>query len=445
MLNFMAARNSGSFAVCIALCLPLLAAAQDGPVLGPMHAFVNYEIGQIEQGKSSTASGIVDREMISHASVWTLQEARLADNAKVVWGLGAIYFFVFPRNLGGNPYAHSKRSAVGLTNAYGEFDFGKRGDDDHLLRLTTGVFGYKYNPDAKNLGEYMFRTWTYPNLINTGGLEFVNSAAAQLSGFSGNTRLGGLNNDLLLTLETDRPPVFGLSLTDIVSYDFGGLVTLGAGVMWNNFYNPDDRQISPTDQRNSYYTLSTGRQIAASRYEYELQNGIVTPGEMVRGAVNFGKLIPGIADMLSPEDLRLYGEAILLGIKDYPTYYEKVQDRMVYMVGLNLPTFRLIDLLSVELEYASNPFDATTGGSLEQSSVTPFLDAGQWGSYKPVRGDDVKWTIFARKDIYNGLSIYGQAARDHIRMVDVFSTPDKTEFLPERNNWYWALKLAYSI
>lgn len=395
-------------------------------------------------------------------SVWTLQEARLSDNAKVVWGVGAIYFVVFPRNLGANPFAHSKRSAVGLTEAHGEFDFWTRDNGDHLLRLTAGVFGYKYNPDAKNLGEYMFRTWTYPNVITTGGLEFINTAGAQLSGVSANTRVGGLSNDLMLTVETERPPVSSLSLTDIVSYDFGGVFTVGAGFMLNNFYNANEEQVTPRDPRNSYYTLSNGRKLAASRYTYESQGGVLDTNltivdtnyytfegqkVMVRAAVDFGKLLAGTpaAALLSPQDLRLYGEAVLLGVKDYPTYFEKMQDRITYMAGFNLPTFRMLDLLSLEVEYSPNPYKGTTGGALENASATPYLSDGEWGSYKPFHSDDVKWTLYARKNVFNGFSIYGQAARDHIRMVDVFSTPDKTEFLPYRDNWYWAIKLGYAI
>src|SRR5690606_34848996 len=161
--------------------------------------------------------------------------------ARVRFGVGAAYFFVLPRSIGDNPYSHSKRSTVGITEAHGEFDVARAGDD-LWLQLKAGVFGYKYNPDAKNLGEYMFRTWTYPNVITTGGLEFINSAGTQLTGLAAITRVGGLKNELMLTVETDRPPVFGLSLTDIVSYDVGGILEVGAGFMFNNFYNPDPDQ-----------------------------------------------------------------------------------------------------------------------------------------------------------------------------------------------------------
>jgi hypothetical protein len=427
-------------------------------VFGPLKVFVNYEVGQIEEGHSFI-NGNIDREFINHASVWTLQEARLHENAAVNWGVGAAYFFVFPRNLGPNPYVHSKRSAVGLTEAHGVFDFAGLSQDEYLMRLKIGIFGYKYNSDAKNLGEYMYRTWTYPNIINTGGLDFINSAGAQLSGLSAGTRMGGFSNDLLLTIETDRPPVFGLSLTDIASYDIGGIINIGGGVMFNNFYNPDPRQVSPRNPDNSYYTLSDGRKMAQSQHE-ELMNAndsatmaatVVDTGYytfegiklMARASASIGKILN--TPLIKAHELKFYGEAILLGTKDYPSYYEDIQDRMVYMAGVNLPTFGLLDMLSLEAEYCSNTFKSSTVGALENGSATPFVAPGEWFGRQDLRGDDVKWTLYAQRNILPGMAVYGQIARDHIRMLDVFSTPDKTEFLPERDHWYWALKLAYAL
>jgi hypothetical protein len=442
-----------------ALCTALapVSWAQEAPTLAPLKVFANYEFGQIEGGTTNNSKK--GKELISHAAVWMLQEATLNEHARVRAGVGAAYFYVSPRSIGDNPYSHSKRSTAGITEAHGEFDIARSGDGDLLLQLKAGVFGYKYNPDAKNLGEYMFRTWTYPNVITTGGLEFVNSAAMQLTGLSAITRLSGFKNELMLTVETDRPPVFGLSLTDIVSYDIGGVLEVGAGFMWNNFYNPDPDQVTPKDDRNSYYTLSDGRKMAKGRYDYEIQSGGIQPADsitiadtayytfaghkvMVRAALNLGKLLP--VPGIGPNDFKLYGEAIVLGLKDYPTYYEKIEDRMVYMAGVNLPTFGLLNLLSVEAEYAPNPFENTTEGPLQQASATPYI-GDAWASYQNFDKDNIKWTVHARKDIYPGFSIYGQLANDHIRMLDVHSTPDAREFMQDKKNFYWALKLAYAL
>ncbi len=439
------------------LASPLLVSAQSGPTLEPMRAFVHYELGQIEQGVAK--GGLEGKELISRAAVWTLHEVSLSDDARFRFGLGGVYFFVSPRSFGDNPFTHSKRSVVGITEAHGEFDFLRLSPEDHLLRIKAGIFGYKYNPDAKNLGEYMFRTWTYPTIITTGGLEFINSAGAQLSGIAANTRVNGFENDLILSVQSDRPPIFGLSLTNIASYTLGGVLTVGAGFMIDNFYNPDEEQIRPTsDLRNAYYTLANGRKLAASRHEYEQQSTLdpdtssivdtsyyTLAGQkvMARAAVDMGVLLghPAIA----PGQFRVYGELAVLGLENYPTYYRKRGDRVVYMGGLNIPTMGLLDMLSVELQYSSNPFENSTAGALEQGSATPYLSPDAWASYKRVYKDDVKWSIYAAKTMYPGFTIYGQVADDHMRMLDEFSSPYYKEFLPERKHWYWAFKLAWAL
>lgn len=441
----------------------LLAAAAVGvfaqPTLSPLKAYVNYEFGQIQDG-TDNAYRPVEREMINHSSVWLSQEASLNEHARVRYGVGAAYFFALPRKIGDNPYVHSKRSAVGLTEAYGEFDIAESGDD-MLLQLKTGVFGYKYNPDAKNLGEYMYRTWTYPNVITTGGLEFINSAGVQLSGAAAHTRVGGLKNDLLLTIETDRPPIFGLSLADVVSYQVG-IFEVGAGFMFNHFYTPDPEQVQPSeDVRNSYVTLQDGRRMARSRFDFEQSNlPIGAPPDTIvatdyytfegqkvmgRASASFGKLLGG---PFADHELKLYGEVIVLGLKNYPTYYEKLSDRIVYMGGFNLPAFGLLDMLSVEVEYAPNPFENSVEGPYLQKSVTPYIGENGWNDYDnggEFTKDDVKWTVYARKNIYEGFSLNLQVANDHIRMFDQFSAVDHREYLQEKKAWYWAVKMAYAL
>ena len=154
----------------------------------------------------------VDKEIIHHAGVWTLQEAKLSDRTRFFLGVGGAYYFVFPRApIATDPNVNSKRSAFGLTNAFGDFKLlTAASEEDHLLLLKAGIFEYQYNPDAKNLGEYMYRTWTYPTIVYTGGLELVNRTAVQLSGISMSTKAGIFSNDFLVTLQTEHAPIFGI-------------------------------------------------------------------------------------------------------------------------------------------------------------------------------------------------------------------------------------------
>jgi hypothetical protein len=454
-------------ALLVAFTASLAAAVE----FSPPHFSAGWEGGQIEEAFDSQNKR-VDKEIINR-SVWTVQEARLSERARVNFGIGGAYFFVFPRNLGGNPYAHTKRSAFGLTEANGEFDIWKGAETGDGLRLKTGVFGYKYNQDAKNLGEYMYRTWSYPLIIYTGGLDVVNSAGTQLSGVAAMTKFGGLKNDLILNIQSDHVPVGALSLTDIVSWQMG-ILTLGGGVMLDNFYHPDKNALSPRPKAgsvndplegNRYYTVRGGDSLPANsklahiKYN-ELKNaGALGPNDtvvletgyytftgqkaMVRASLDFTELLGW--NSRSERSVGLYFEAVLLGFKNYPTFYEKLADRMVYMGGVNLPTFGLLDMLSLEAEHCSYPYRQSTNDPNVVGNAVPNVLESFLPAYEPIRSDDWKWSLYAKRSIGENFSVYAQVANDHLRNSFIFGAPAAEGFLTEKNHWYWVFKLGYAI
>ena len=442
--------------VCLAANCPR--AGEDGPKLAPLRAMASWEAVEVESFETSGNQTLAtkDKNLSSNGSVWFLEEARLSENSKVFVGVGGLYFFILTSQ--GNQYSLGQRSAFGLTDLHGEFEYWRRGETDHGLLLKAGVFPYKYNEDAKNLGEYMFRTYTYPNIIFTGGLQRINGAGVQLNGLDANTKLGGLNNDLLLTLKTDQVPSGALSLTDIVSFTFWNFLTVGAGYMFDNFYDPTgvadgDRGFvkNPTGSDSKYYVFANGKKIPVVKYAYSqdsLGNNIYDPANvpvdsgqlsfmgqkaMGRVSLNFGKLIG--SPMFSEHDLCLYFEGILMGVQNRPLYYDTLEHRIAYMVGFNFPTFHVLDLLSAEMEYFQNPYADEASNATIQLSPTPLGTAGS----------KTKWTVYARKNVYPGFSISAQAARDHLRLVDFYGHTNDLAVLPHAKNWYWAVQLGYSI
>jgi hypothetical protein len=318
--------------------------------------------------------------------------------------------------------------------------------------LKAGVFPFKYNENAKNLGEYMFRTYTYPTAIFTGGLTKVNSAGVQLNGFNLNTKLGGFSNDLLLTLKTDQMPSAALSLTEIISYSIGGVLTLGTGLMIDNFYDPTKITSGDYSDLNLYYTLKNGqkklKKVFPNSGEDAFDPAVDTATDstrltysgkklMVRGSMDFGRLIN--TSILSDKDLILYFEGILLGTENRPFYYKKQADRMVYTLGFNFPTFHILDLLSFEWEYCSNPYANDVSNAVRLLTPIPNPSGVEFN------GDNVKWTVYAQKMIYPGFSITGQVANDHLRLVDYFGHTNDVALMPYRKNWYWAVQLGYAL
>jgi hypothetical protein len=441
-------------AAALVLSVGAAAAATEGrPELSPLKITASWEATEIESfvpDPGSTPSGYF-REISNAGSVWLLQEARLADNIKAYLGVGGIYFFILPSK--SNQYSIGQRSGFALTDLHADFGFLRREGGEHALTLKAGVFPFKYNTDAKNLGEYLFRTYTYPTVIFTGGPIRANSAGAQLGGLDLAAKWGGFSNDVLLTVKTDQIPSASLSLTEMLSYNLGGIVTVGGGFMFDNFYDPSRIAEGKYDVKefNYYYTLKDGtRRLKAPQNPTDIpydpavdtavdSTRITFKGQkaMLRGAVDFGKLVPG--NLLSEGDLRLYFEGILLGVEDRPFYYTKMADRMVYSIGFNLPTFRMLDVLAAEWEYCSNPYPNDASNASLNLSPTPIP------SRTPAHGDDVKWTLYARKTVVPGLAITGQIANDHMRLVDYFGHTNDRAVMPERRNWYWTVQMGFSI
>lgn len=448
--------------------MAFIAAGASAAEFSPPRFFAGWETGQIEEAFDKQENR-VDREILNRASVWTLQEARLADRARVYFGVGGAYFFVFPRNLGANPYVHTKRSGFGLTEAHGEFDLWKGAEESDGLRLKTGIFNYKYNEDSRNLGEYLYRTWTYPLIIYTGGLSLVDNASAQLSGLGAMAKVGGFKNDLLLTIQTDHLPVGALSLADVVSWKRGPL-TLGAGIMFDNFYHPDKESLSPKPdgpnvplENNMYVTVQGGGNLAANtqisylKYKELRDSSGLTGGDLVvldtgyytfagqKAMVRASLDLSGLVGSESERSFAVYFEAALLGIKDYPTFYDKRADRTVIMAGMNIPTFGLLHKLNVEVERCTYPYRQNTGEPNISGSAIPQVRESFFPLYQPIRGDDLKWSVFAERKLGENLSLYAQVANDHLRNAFIFGAPAEEGFLTEKNHWYWVMKLGLAI
>ena len=422
--------------------------AQESPQLEPLRVMASWEAGQIESFEKSGSPVVGKRkQLLNHSGVWLLQEAKLTDRARAYVGVGGMYFFILPSAQ--NQYSFGQRSAFGLTDAHGEYDAIVGEGGDVPLRLKAGIFPYKYNEDAKNLGEYMFRTYTYPNIITTGGLVVVNSAGAQLNGVAAETRIGGLKNELLVTVKTDQVPSGALSLTDIISYRLGFL-TVGAGYMFDNFYSADGVARGNTSEaalfpQEYYWELSDGRNV---QYGSGLNPGdsvvathhfsFVGQKAMVRASVDLGSIVP--TPLIAPGTFKVYYEGVLMGVEDRPIFYENRKDRIAHMFGVNLPTFGLLDMLSGELEYCSNPYAPDMSNATLYLSPTPKDNQGT-----KFKSDDLKWTVYARRTVLPGFTVTGQVARDHTRLVDYFGHTTDMELLPKRENWYWAMQLGYSI
>ena len=122
-----------------------------------------YEFGSIVKG--------VELALDTIDNMWTQRfggtfdvEASRGEHLNLYLGAGSIFWHAIPalENQTGTKVFYG--DAI-LTKAYTQFDFGEDGNPWLLGKL--GFFPVKYS-QSRNLGEYLFRTGTYPSFIQTG-------------------------------------------------------------------------------------------------------------------------------------------------------------------------------------------------------------------------------------------------------------------------------------
>lgn len=324
------------------------------------------------------------------------------------------------------------------------------------LQANLGFFPYSYNPDAKDLGVYLLRGYVYPGTPVSGFEARHTTPAANIFGAMAGISVGWFKNDMLLISETDNRPYFDFSLADVVTWKAGEALELGAGA---NLYRAFPRnaknvspgkecknvisgytQIDPGDNEVCYIldTVSVDTVAKTARVDTVLGSlaGIKLMG---RFRLDF-KALFGLGGILGKQDLVLYGEAAVLGLKDYPKYYDDIRRRIPLMLGFNIPALGLLDKFDVEVEYYASKNLADYGKAESDYSWVPRRDAGR-GHIR----DDWKWSLYFSKTLLGHLRLSGQLANDHLRM---FGPPDigfmsYAETLSGPSDWYAMVKSTF--
>lgn len=306
------------------------------------------------------------------------------------------------------------------------------------LRLNLGSFGYNYNPDAKNLGVYLMRGYVYPGALVSG---FGNIFGAQAR-----YENGGFRNDLILKSETEERPIYDLSLADVVSYRVLPGLEFGAGV---NFYRmlPSNKDLTSPGKdcpgpayagENCYvldYSDTAGGAppdtILGSLAGTKLMARFSLDPKALFGWTHAGSRAWGKADWV------LYGEAAVIGVKDYPVVYDDVWRRVPVMIGFNFPMLGYLDYLSLEVEYYASKNSADNRPA-SFGSWLPSTDL----AYDTKR-DDWKWSVNASKVVLGNLQVSIQVANDHLRPGGTHDAPAGDEASTTPKDWYWTVKTAF--
>jgi hypothetical protein len=340
----------------------------------------------------------------------------------------------------------------------------------------------------------------YPGFLFSG---FEEIGGLTKTGMLGSwTPLKGLTWDVLASFETDFKPYMDINLSSFLTYKAGPF-EVGAGVEAQRLAEFNACSTSPkTDAdvsdclggdvgstyvgpgadyyKSRYFVVdSTGHGASVDSLDPVtlLPNPNYNPNfrddttsfslagtkVMVRGAVDFKQfLMPSYSG--ASRDMVLYFELALLGVKNYDYIYEKRSERMPVLVGLNVPTWGWLDLLSLEVEYYNAPFQNdpykitgaydvfsfSEGNSINYaSSPIPGSNDAGWEHLKNTETDfdpskdNWKWSVLAAKQVNDKITFKVQVASDHWRTPN--NNQVKYEAMANPGQFYAAARVAFAL
>jgi hypothetical protein len=470
----------------------------------------------------SSDENLPDNQPITRSAAYLALSATWDERFDVNLGMGGLFWYALPER---NFRDRLLLTGFGVGQAEGVYAFGD--PKEPSAKLHMGLFNYKYNPDARNLGEYLFRSGAYPGYIWTGGWSYINSASYLAQGFLLNlpTFGGKVQHDFGLFIERNISPTHDLSPAYLVTVKPSPAFEFGAGLVWQNGISfRGDSVLAPRSRLNAYYKSGPNADLPVTQADlnkpgYELGDTAIVPagdpriGQSIEGryildkpatyvdsagngtpnsqlgfytfkawkAMARASVDVGVLAGLQPNDFKIYGEWTWLGIQNQPFYYDKPLERMPMMLGVNIPTFGLLDVLNVELDYRKSAFENTLALAWDQRMPIPVASQsddpltyretgrrlyveskvaeGQTAAYadsvftselnrkqKASSDDAWHWSIYAKRKITEGVSLTAQVASDHLRHFDiVFGTPSYTPATQRTQDWYYVVRLEFGI
>jgi hypothetical protein len=334
-----------------------------------------------------------------------------------------------------------------INEARGQYSFGNL--DKPFLKLSLGMFAFKYNQEVRNLGEYLFRTGTYPTYIIN---EFDFPKARLLGLHAAIDPVSSLHADILLISEATMFPLYDFSLAAILSYKPIKALDFGGGIDFARCFPVNGELTSPTSVSggaNAYIT-QTGDTAYYSFKATKL---------MLRSTIDI-KAFFGSPEIFGSEDLKLYGEICWVGIGGYNgkevrdstglllnyPWYNDINERTPRMFGFNFPAFHVLDVLSAEFEYfpslIPNDFRNVVNAQMPMPYFTKPLNDYDKNTYNQ---GFWRWSVYAKKTVVKGFSVTAAAAFDHLRTTDMDGYAREGEDLTKKGNWHWKLKFGYSF
>jgi hypothetical protein len=477
----------------------------------PVHFGAFSYLGVIEaRGDTSRSYGTtgepIRHQPYSRFGGWVGMDATIEDRTQVSALLAMMTFNSLPLT-NGSPF--TRMQSLGSNLGYG-FISHKLGDvKAPWLTLKLGAFPYGYS-DSKNLGGYLYTAGTYPGTLTSNFWTLIDGNDYAAQGAMGHFSFleDALKLDATLFFEHGLEPNYDLSPGIVASYNLGGFVEVGAGAVFSHLIAWDEKAVTPKLRSNAYTgSGASGQRLAVSewnkpglesndtlivpegdprlsltvdpntrpdltskglpvKYVTAAQNGV--PNSQLeyytfRGIKTMGRIAVTpftIGD--APKKVSLYSEVSLLGVKDYPFFYEKKSERMPITLGANIPLPGGFEV-TAEAEHYKNKFQNNVHTVYEfvvpqwQESQNSFfvdsLDAQGHpvpdgnGGFVPSsvvkashQNGEWFWNFEAKKTFYDKVTFTGKVAHDFLRLYNFFGNPSSEPAFQHSYGWYFAFK-----
>jgi len=391
----------------------------------------------------------LNHQWINRTFLDVLFNATYKERLQMAMGVEGKMWFNVPklRGTGQATYVHEQNSTFIVSDANMSYSFGDM--KAPYLSAQFGLFPYKYDQEARNLGEYLFRTGTYPAyIINNFDLAF-----ARLTGLKVSSDLFGcLHQDLILSAETTIPPFNDISLSYLADYNYQKIVDVGVGVQFYDLISVDDRVTTPHIAKNQYVTSSGD----TGYYTFS--------GTKLMAKVCFDPKQGFPIGIFGKEDCKIYAEAAILGLESYPRNdsvtalsqgtgsgknywgYDSLKNKIPIMFGFNIPTFKLLDVFALEAEWYGCPYPNSYENRLGPGPNTsyPVPDSPIHLAFANYASDNWKWSVYAKKTFFEEhLGFVVQLSRDHTRNETLIDESyDYEEAFSLNKQWMWMAKIV---
>jgi hypothetical protein len=474
-------------ALCAALLLSAPAALRAEWVLQPKHFGSSVDLGQIKEGNSDVK---LEDFSITRTGVYLGFSAIRDEKLEIRVTLGGLFWYA--ANTGAGAEYRLIKFGSGLGEAQAIYSFGDPRDPSSKLQV--GFFPIKYG-ENHNLGEYLYRSGTYPGYLVTGGWSYMQSASYMGEGvrYTLPTFGGKVVHDFTLLTDRDWEPLHDLSPGYTITVKPTSFLEAGAGVVWAHALPVRPSRVQPKTAANAYSTQSNMPVLGAAGYGITETVVFNIPGDassgidtiiidttarerqtlrdwaacqagdcsdidyytfkgfkgMLRASVDVGMLIN--VSQIQPGDFKLYAEGALLGFEDQPFFYEDKSERMPMMAGINLPTFGLLDRLSAEVEYRKSRFRNSIYAINALGNPQPITkEDGTSGGYAYLdtpeyTKDDWKWSFYARRSILPGVNVHAQVASDHMRHPDFWGVMSDAPVTAKTTDWYYVFRVDFNL